>query len=100
MTRKILFVFALLLFSSVTVFAASGKNPVVEMNTNQGVIRVELFESQAPASVRNFLNYTKKKFYDGVIFHRVIPGFMIQGGGFTTDMVQKATGAPIRRRSS
>lgn len=99
MTRKILFVFALLLFSSVTVFAASGKNPVVEMNTSQGVIRVELFESQAPASVKNFLNYTKKKFYDGVIFHRVIPGFMIQGGGFTTDMVQKATGAPIRNEA-
>jgi peptidyl-prolyl cis-trans isomerase A (cyclophilin A) len=88
-----------LLFSallSLNVFAA---NPQVEMKTTEGVIVVELFEDKAPISVANFLQYAKDKFYNGTVFHRVIDGFMIQGGGFTSDMKQKDTRAPIRNEA-
>ena len=68
----------------------------VELTTNQGVIRLELDDAKAPDSVSNFLSYVEKGHYDGTIFHRVIKGFMIQGGGFEPGMKQKATGKPIR----
>ena len=67
----------------------------VKMETNKGVIMLELDGDKAPATVANFLKYVKEGFYDGTIFHRVIPNFMIQGGGFTDDMVQKTTHPPI-----
>jgi peptidyl-prolyl cis-trans isomerase B (cyclophilin B) len=67
----------------------------VRMETNKGEITLELDESKAPATVANFIEYARAGFYDGTIFHRVIPGFMIQGGGFTADMKQKATRPPI-----
>jgi len=67
----------------------------VELQTNHGRIVIELDDEKAPATTENFLNYVKKGHYDGTIFHRVIDGFMIQGGGFTKDMQQKATKAPI-----
>ena len=71
-------------------------NPKVELHiAGQGVITLELDEAKAPKSVANFLSYVKKGHYDGTIFHRVIPGFMIQGGGFTADLKQKPTRAPI-----
>jgi cyclophilin family peptidyl-prolyl cis-trans isomerase len=70
---------------------ANAANPVVEMVTSLGKIKIELFAEQAPKTVENFLQYTKDGFYDGTVFHRVIPGFMIQGGGFTPDMEQKKT---------
>ncbi len=70
---------------------AAAANPVVEMVTSLGKIRIELFAERAPKTVENFLQYTKDRFYDGTIFHRVIPGFMVQGGGFTPDMEQKKT---------
>lgn len=70
-------------------------NPVVLVSTTHGEFTVELFKEQAPVSVQNFLSYVADGFYDGTIFHRVIPGFMIQGGGYTTDMVEKPTRPPI-----
>ena len=68
----------------------------VTMETSKGVITLELDSDKAPASVENFVTYAKAGHYDGTIFHRVSPGFMIQGGGFDTDMRQKATNPPIK----
>ncbi len=76
-----------------------GNNPMVEVNTNLGSFTLELYPDKAPISVKNFLDYVSKKFYDGTTFHRVIPTFMIQGGGFTPDMMKKATGAPIKNEA-
>src|SRR4051812_37293518 len=75
--------------------AQAEKNPVVEIKTTEGDITVELYADKAPKTVANFLNYVSTGLYAGTIFHRVIPGFMIQGGGFTKDLVQKPTAAPI-----
>lgn len=69
--------------------------PVV-METSMGTIQIDLYESKAPKTVQNFLNYVDDKFYDGTIFHRVINGFMIQGGGMTPDMKEKKTQKPIK----
>ena len=68
-------------------------NPQVEFDTTAGKIRVELYPDAAPKTVANFLDYVKAKHYDGTQFHRVIAGFMIQGGGFTADFKQKPTKA-------
>lgn len=68
----------------------------VTMETSKGVITLELDSEKAPVSVENFVKYAKAGHYDGTIFHRVIPGFMIQGGGFDTDMKQKDTNPPIK----
>jgi cyclophilin family peptidyl-prolyl cis-trans isomerase len=98
--------FSILLFSVATVHAADpaaklspGKNPSVVMKTSQGEIMIELDQLQAPISVKNFFDYVDAKHYDGTIFHRVIPGFMIQGGGFTPNMQQKSTKAPIKNEA-
>lgn len=71
------------------------KNPKITMQTNKGTFVMELYPDKAPKTVENFLAYAKEGFFDGTIFHRVIPGFMIQGGGFTADMQQKPTKAQI-----
>jgi peptidyl-prolyl cis-trans isomerase B (cyclophilin B) len=68
---------------------------MVELHTNHGVIKLELDAEKAPKSVENFLSYVRKGHYDNTVFHRVIDGFMIQGGGFEPGMKQKATDAPI-----
>ena len=68
---------------------------MVRLHTTYGPITIALDAGKAPKTVANFLDYVKKGHYDGTIFHRVIDGFMIQGGGFTPDMVQKPTRAPI-----
>ncbi len=68
---------------------------MVKLETTKGVIIIEVNETAAPVTVANFLQYVKDGFYDGTIFHRVIPDFMIQGGGFTPDMKQKTTRPPI-----
>jgi cyclophilin family peptidyl-prolyl cis-trans isomerase len=68
-------------------------------NTSQGDFTVELFTADAPVSSENFLKYVDSGFFDGTIFHRVIPGFMIQGGGFTADMKQKETQDPIKNEA-
>ena len=88
--------FALLVFM-VTCFAtqAAIAGPKVEFKTTMGNFVVELDDVKAPKTTANFLNYVKKGFYNGTIFHRVIDGFMIQGGGFTPDLVQKPTDAPV-----
>jgi len=72
----------------------------VELHTNQGLIRIELDTEKAPISAENFLGYVRRGHYDGTIFHRVIPGFMIQGGGFTAEMQQKPTEAPIQNEAN
>src|SRR5438046_3219304 len=78
---------------------AQEKNPVVVMDTSLGKIRIELDAKNAPITVKNFLSYVDDKFYDGTIFHRVIPTFMIQGGGMTPGMKEKQTKAPIKNES-
>ncbi len=75
------------------------KNPVVLMSTSLGEVRMEIFADKAPITAKNFLDYVNDKFYDGLIFHRVIPGFMIQGGGFDKDIRQKSTKAPIKNEA-
>lgn len=75
--------------------AAAQSAPQVELKTSQGAIVLELNPAKAPKTVANFLQYVNSKHYDGTVFHRVIDGFMIQGGGFTADMQQKPTQAPI-----
>jgi cyclophilin family peptidyl-prolyl cis-trans isomerase len=79
--------------------AKEGGNPVVLMKTSQGDIKIELDKSKAPVTVENFLVYVNDKFYDGTVFHRVIPAFMIQGGGFDKDMSQKKAKAPIKNEA-
>ena len=74
-------------------------NPVVVIKTSLGVVKVELWPDKAPITVKNFLAYTDEKFFDATIFHRVIPNFMIQGGGFTADMKQKKTHDPIKNEA-
>ncbi len=74
--------------------------PQVKLNTSMGDIVLELYPDKAPKTVENFLQYVKDKHYDGTVFHRVIDGFMIQGGGFTADMQQKAVRAPIALETS
>ena len=75
-------------------------NSVVTIETSAGTIRAELWGDRAPITVANFLGYVDDGFYDGLIFHRVIDGFMIQGGGFAPDMQQKTAGAPIKNEAS
>lgn len=72
----------------------------VRMDTSAGSITIELDDEKAPLSVANFLNYVKQGHYDGTVFHRVIKGFMVQGGGFEPGMKQKPTGSPIRNEAN
>jgi peptidyl-prolyl cis-trans isomerase B (cyclophilin B) len=73
---------------------------IVELHTNHGVIRAELDDAKAPATVANFLEYVQAGHYDGTVFHRVIPGFMIQGGGFEPGLKQKPARAPIANEAN
>lgn len=72
----------------------------VELHTSHGLMLIELDDEKAPLSAANFLSYVRKGYYDGTIFHRVIKGFMIQGGGFEPGMKQKATDAPIKNEAN
>jgi cyclophilin family peptidyl-prolyl cis-trans isomerase len=90
---------ALVMFVTAGVGLTAAGNPKVEMETSKGKIVIELFAGNTPVTVKNFLNYVDTKFYDGTIFHRVIPNFMIQGGGFTADMKRKSAGAPIKNEA-
>ena len=83
-----------------TALAADDGNPKVLLDTSEGPITLELKAKEAPISVKNFLDYVKAGFYDGTIFHRVIPNFMIQGGGFTPDMQQKDTREAIKNEAT
>ncbi|GAB2932851.1 peptidylprolyl isomerase [Rheinheimera gaetbuli] len=73
---------------------------MISLHTNYGVIKLNLFADKAPATVENFISYVKDGFYDNTIFHRVINGFMIQGGGFTVDMEQKDTKGQIKNEAN
>src|SRR5574342_554844 len=88
-------------FSALLFFAhlAWAQNPRVEIKTSTGSFVLELYPEKAPNTVANFLRYAQAGFYKGTIFHRVIDGFMIQGGGFDPDMRQKATHAPIENEA-
>jgi peptidyl-prolyl cis-trans isomerase B (cyclophilin B) len=97
-------IFSILVIFSTAIFLggsaiATDINPKVVLETSKGKIVLELYPDKAPETVKNFLSYVDAKFYDGMIFHRVIPKFMIQGGGFTTDMKRKTTQAPINNEA-
>ena len=97
----LLFIFiATATLASITYAADSAMNPIVRVATNMGTIEIELDPIHAPVTVQNFIHYTRSGFYNGTIFHRVIPGFMIQGGGFVSGMEQKPTGAPIKNEAN
>ena len=91
--RGIAVIPALAAMSAVT---AIGANPTVTLATSMGDVRIELFAEQAPKTVANFLEYVRAGFYDETIFHRVIEGFVVQGGGFTPELQLKATRKPVR----
>ena len=86
---------SIIIVLAVAFAAIAGDNPRIEMDTTKGKIVLELYAGKAPETVKNFLAYVDGGFYNGTIFHRVIPGFMIQGGGFTADMRQRDTRPPI-----
>jgi cyclophilin family peptidyl-prolyl cis-trans isomerase len=75
-------------------------NPVVKMETSQGTLYIELYKKEAPISVQNFINYSTSGYYSETIFHRVIKGFMIQGGGFESGMKQKVPNSPIKNEAA
>ncbi len=100
MIKKMLSAVALICLMVGIACAEAKKNPVVTIETTLGNVKIELFEKEAPLSVKNFLDYTKSGFYSGTIFHRVIPGFMAQGGGFTVDRKQKPTNAPVKNEAA
>jgi cyclophilin family peptidyl-prolyl cis-trans isomerase len=91
---------ALLALSTLGTEAVLAADPRVELKTNRGPIVIELYEAKAPKTVANFLQYVKDGHYNGTVFHRVIDGFMIQGGGFDRDMKQKATRAPVANEAA
>lgn len=97
LNKLISLIFAVTLCTSSAI--ADSDNPQLLMQTNQGNITLELFQEQAPETVKNFLTYVDNGFYSGTIFHRTIAGFMIQGGGFTESLSRKETRAPIRNES-
>jgi peptidyl-prolyl cis-trans isomerase A (cyclophilin A) len=101
MTRHLFpIVVATLVFAAGLAMAqAPAANPKVLFKTSKGDITIELYPAKAPITVKNFLDYVAAKHYDGLLFHRVIPGFMIQGGGYTEDMHERATQAPIKNES-
>lgn len=95
MFKRIMMVFAVLCLAAGIASAAEvKKNPVVEMDTSLGKVKIELFEKEAPISVKNFLDYTNSGYFKDTIFHRVIPGFMAQGGGLTSSLSPKPGSRP------
>ena len=91
---------AILLLSLVSSLVAAQQNPQVSLKTDLGTIVIELYPKEAPITVANFLEYVDSKFYDGTIFHRVIPGFVVQGGGMNFEFAGKATRDPIKNESN
>ncbi|HEY7744269.1 MAG TPA: peptidylprolyl isomerase [Burkholderiales bacterium] len=80
--------------------AAAAANPQVELRTSLGAIVIELYPDKAPLTVENFLQYVKDRHYDGTLFHRVIPGFMVQGGGHGADFKERPTRKPVRNEAA
>jgi cyclophilin family peptidyl-prolyl cis-trans isomerase len=91
---------AILLIVSIVGYAAENTNPVVVMETSQGTVVIELWADEAPITVENFLRYVDNKLYDNLTFHRVIPGFMIQGGGYNSEFVEMSGYASIKNEAS
>lgn len=100
MLKKLFAAVVILVILAGVACADEKKNPIVMMETSLGGIKIELFEKAAPISVKNFLDYATSGFYTETIFHRVIPGFMAQGGGFTADRKQKPTKAAIKNEAA
>ena len=88
-----------LFLTGILMTATANAQTLVDIETNRGTIRVALADDKAPETVANFLRYLDEGYYDGTIFHRVIPGFMIQGGGFTPEFDKKSTAAPIKNEA-
>lgn len=99
MTKSFLFLTLFTLMVS-PLFNTKTHAQTVIMETSKGTIEIELYPKKAPKTVANFLSYVKDGFYKGTIFHRVIDGFMIQGGGFTADLKKKETKAPIKNEAN
>ncbi len=100
MTKRLIALLAAAGLGLGLVAMAQPANPKVVIKTSRGDITLELFADKAPRTVANFLAYVDAKFYDGTIFHRVIKGFMIQGGGLTADFAEKPTRAAIRNEAT
>lgn len=99
--KKIILVLLLIILVGCTTEKGDNMgNSIVVLETNKGNIEIELYEKEAPISSKNFLDYVNEGFYDGLIFHRVINNFMIQGGGFDKDMNQKQTKDPIKNEAT
>lgn len=99
MIRKIISFITVIGFLTALPLVGQAENPKVLMKTTKGDITIELYPDKAPKTVENFLSYVDDRFYDGTIFHRVIKGFMIQGGGFTADFTKKSTKPPIENEA-
>jgi cyclophilin family peptidyl-prolyl cis-trans isomerase len=97
--KQLVFLTAAVMLLTASGAGAQEQNPVVVMETNHGTIKIELYPKKAPITVKNFLDYVDAKHYDGTIFHRIIPTFVIQGGGFTPDMKERPTKAAIKNES-
>lgn len=96
-----LFIFTLLLSALLSsTFSSAAEKPLVAVKTDLGTFVIELYPKEAPVTVKNFLSYVDNKFYDGTIFHRVVPGFVVQGGGLTFDFAEKKTEQPIKNESA
>ena len=102
MLKNIYLVFSIgiLLMTTPLLLHAKQPNPKVLMKTSMGDITLELYAEKAPITVENFLSYVDENFYDGTIFHRVIPKFMIQGGGLTADFIEKPAKPPIKNEAT
>lgn len=100
MSQRIAVTALVLTFISGFLGVVAAENPRVLMKTSKGDIVLELFADKAPITVKNFLSYVDEKFYDGTIFHRVIKGFMIQGGGLTPEFATKPTKPPIKNEAT
>ncbi|NCW76794.1 MAG: peptidyl-prolyl cis-trans isomerase [Oxalobacteraceae bacterium] len=97
--RQILKLFSVAVLAAITAAASAEAAPKVAMKTSMGDLVIEVYPDKAPKTVENFLAYVKSGFYNGTVFHRVINGFMVQGGGYDTNMREKPTRAPIQNEA-
>ena len=97
--RQILKLFSVAVLAAITAAASAEAGPKVAMKTSMGDLVIEVYPDKAPKTVENFLAYVKSGFYNGTVFHRVINGFMVQGGGYDTNMREKPTRAPIQNEA-